>query len=115
MKTEYAQQSSKRKLGLRTAMAVLVVLFVVLVMTNPNEEDFVAWLSSEHGIHASYDVDEGRTFTQTIDGDEKRLHYKGGHIRHMGIFSTYSYLFSDHEEKEIQIEAVGIMKMLFNR
>lgn len=96
-------------------MVVLVVLFIVLVMTNPNEEDFVAWLSSEHDIHSSYNVSEGRMFTQTIDGAEKILHYKGGHIRHMGIFSTYSYLFSDHEGKEIQIEAVGIMNMLWNR
>lgn len=95
-------------------MVMLFILFVILVMTNPNEEDFVAWLSSEHAIHSSYDVADGRTFTQTIDGDEKRLHYKGRHIRHMGIFSTYSYLFSDNEEKEIVIGAVGIMKMLFN-
>ncbi|MFX3647826.1 MAG: hypothetical protein ACE3K2_28470 [Paenibacillus sp.] len=115
MKPEYTQHGSKRKTGVRTGIVMLVILFVVLLMTNPNEEDFVAWLSSEHGIHSSYDVVEGRTFTQTIDGDENRLHYKGGHIRHMGIFSTYSYLFLDHEEKEIQIEAVGIMKMLFNR
>ncbi|MEK4661754.1 hypothetical protein MHH93_07665 [Priestia sp. FSL H7-0729] len=115
MRREYSQHGVKRGAGPRTAMVVLVVLIVILVMTNPNEEDFVAWLSSEHGIHASYNVNEGNTFTQTIDGDEKRLHYKGGHIRHMGIFSTYSYLFSDHEEKEIRIEAVGIMKMIFNR
>lgn len=115
LRREYTQHGSKRGAGLRTGIVVLVVLFVILLMTNPNEEDFVAWLASEHDIHSSYDVDEGRTFTQTINGEEKKLHYTGGHIQHMGIFSTYSYLFSDNEEKEIQIEAVGIMNMLFNR
>ncbi len=84
-------------------------------MTNPNEEDFVAWIASEHDIHASYDVNDGRTFTQTIDGEEKTLHYKGKHIGHIGIFLTYSYRFADTEEKEIQIEAIGIMNMLFDR
>ncbi|MGG4398997.1 hypothetical protein ABEW61_02630 [Paenibacillus amylolyticus] len=115
MERENTQHGSKRGRGLRAGIVVLVVLFVILVMTNPNEEDFVAWLASEHDIHASYDVNDGRTFTQTIDGEEKTLHYKGGHILHMGIFSTYSYLFSDNEEKEIQIEAVGIINMLFDR
>jgi len=115
MKPEYTQHGSKRKTALRTGVIVFVVLLVILVMTNPNEEKFVAWLASEYDIHSSYNVNEGRMFTQTIDGDEKRLHYKGGHIRHMGILSTYSYLFLDHGEKEIQIEAVGIMNMLWNR
>ncbi|OMF16644.1 hypothetical protein BK131_01200 [Paenibacillus amylolyticus] len=115
MKREHKQHSSKRGAGLRTGIVVLVVLLVILVMTNPNEEDFVAWLASEHDIHFSYDVNEGRTFTQTIDGEGEKLHFKGGHIRHMGIYSTYSYLFADNEEKEIQIEAVGIMNMLLNR
>ncbi|MCP1182993.1 hypothetical protein [Paenibacillus sp. 1781tsa1] len=115
MRRKYSQRGVKRGAGLRTAMVVFVVLLVILVMTNPNEEKFVAWLASEYDIHSSYNVSEGRMFTQTIDGEEKILHYKGGHIRHMGIFSTYSYLFSDHEEKEIQIEAVGIMNMLWNR
>ncbi|WP_458125922.1 hypothetical protein [Paenibacillus sp. Z3-2] len=112
MKDENTQHGGKSGAGLRTGIVVFVVLFVILVMTNPNEEKFVAWLASEHDIHSSYNVNEGRTFTQTIEGAEKTLHYKGGHIRHMGIFSTYSYLFSDNEEKEIQIEAVGIMNML---
>ncbi|XOI97509.1 hypothetical protein ACMX2M_16440 [Paenibacillus polymyxa] len=115
LRREYTQHGSKRGAGLRTGIVVLVVLFVILVMTNPNEEEFVAWLASEHDIHSSYDMNEGRTFTQTINGEEKTLHYTGGHIQHMGIFSTYSYLFSDNEEKEIQIKAVGIMNMLFNR
>lgn len=115
MERENTQHVSKRGAGLRAGIVVLVVLFVILVMTNPNEEDFVAWLATEHNIHSSYNVNEGRTFVQKIDGEGRNLHVKGGHIRHMGIFSTYSYLFSDHEEKEIQIEAVGIMNMLFNR
>ncbi|WP_091033138.1 hypothetical protein [Paenibacillus sp. CF095] len=115
MRREYTQHGSKRGAGLRTGIVVLFVLFVILVMTNPNEEEFVAWLASEHDIHSSYDMNEGRTLTQTINGEEKTLHYTGGHIQHMGIFSTYSYLFSDNEEKEIQIKAVGIMNMLFNR
>lgn len=115
MEREYTQHGGKKGAGLRKGIVVLVVLLVILVMTNPNEEDFVAWLASEHDIHSSYDVNEGRTFTQTIDGEEKTLHYKGGHILHMGIFLTYSYLFLDNEEKEIQIEAVGIMNMLFSR
>ncbi|CAM4213742.1 hypothetical protein PAXY110619_01450 [Paenibacillus xylanexedens] len=115
MKGENTQHGGKKGAGLRTGIFVLVVLLVILVMTNPNEEDFVAWLASEYDIHSSYDVNEGRTFTQTIDGEEKTLHYKGGHIGHMGIFSTYSYRFADTEEKEIQIEAVGIMNMLFDR
>ncbi|ETT38096.1 hypothetical protein C161_08228 [Paenibacillus sp. FSL R5-192] len=118
MEREYTQHGGKKGAGLRTGIVVLVVLLVILVTTNPNEEDFVAWLASEHDIHASYDVNDGRTFTQTIDGEEKKLHYKGGHIGHIGhigIFSTYSYRFADNEEKEIQIEAVGIMNMLFDR
>lgn len=114
MKREH-KHGNKRGAGLRAGIVVLVVLLVILVMTNPNEEDFVAWLASEHDIHFSYDVNEGRPFTQTIDGEGKKLHFKGGHIRHMGIFSTYSYRFADNEEKEIQIEAVGIMNMLWNR
>ncbi|WP_347399351.1 hypothetical protein [Paenibacillus amylolyticus] len=115
MKHEYTQHGSKKGVGLRTGMVVLVVLFIILVMTNPNEEKFVAWLASKHNIHSSYNVNEGRMFTQTIDGEEKTFQYKAGHIQHRGIFSTYSYLFLDHEEKEVQIEAVGIMNMLFNR
>lgn len=101
MERENTQHGSKRGRGLRAGIVVLVVLLVILVMTNPNEEDFVAWLASEHDIHASYDVNDGRTFTQTIDGEEKKLHYKGGHIGHIGIFSTYSYRFADNKEKEI--------------
>lgn len=93
MRREYSQRGVKRGAGLRAGIVVPVVLFVILVMTNPNEEDFVAWLASEHDIHSSYDVNEGRTFTQTIDGEEKKLHYKGGHIQHRGIFSTYDYHF----------------------
>ncbi|APO44657.1 hypothetical protein BS614_12050 [Paenibacillus xylanexedens] len=115
MERENTQHGIKRGAGLGTGIIVLVVLFVILVMTNPNEEDFVAWLVSEHDIHSSYDVIEGRTFTQTINSEEKKLHYTSGHIRHMGIFSTYDYHFTDNEEKEIQIEAIGIMNMLFNR
>ncbi|MCF7755794.1 hypothetical protein KQ941_15175 [Paenibacillus xylanexedens] len=115
MERENTQHGRKRGGGLRTGIVVLVVLFVILVMTNPNEEDFVAWLASEHNIHSSYNVNEGRTFVQKIDGEGRNLHVKGGHIRHMGIFSTYSYRFADNEENEIQIEAVGIMKMLFSR
>ncbi|MDQ0657768.1 hypothetical protein [Paenibacillus sp. W2I17] len=115
MERENTQHGGKRGAGLRTGIVVLVVLLLILVMTNPKEEDFVAWLASEHNIHSSYNVNEGRTFVQKIDGEGRNLHVKGGHIRHMGIFSTYSYLFSDNEEKEIQIEATGIMNMLFNR
>lgn len=112
---EYTQHGSKRGAGLKTYIVVFAVLLLILVMTNPSEEDFVAWLASEHNIHSSYNVNEGRTFMQKIDGEGRNLHVKGGHIRHMGIFSTYDYLFTDNKKSEIQIEAVGIMNMLFNR
>lgn len=112
MERENTQHGGKRGAGLRTGIVVLVVLLLILVMTNPNEEDFVAWLATEHDIHSSYNVNEGRTFVQKIDGEEKTLHYKAGHIRHRGIYSTYSYRFADNEENEVQIEAVGIMNLI---
>lgn len=103
LRREYTQHGSKRGAGLRTGIVVLVVLFVILVMANPNEEEFVAWLASEHDIHSSYDMNEGRTFTQTINGEEKTLHYTGGHIQHMGI-STYSYLFRIMKKKRSRLK-----------
>ncbi|MEC0126595.1 hypothetical protein [Paenibacillus pabuli] len=93
----------------------LVILVVIMIITNPTRPDFYKWLESEHGIHVSYDVNAGTTYTQITNGEEKSLIFRSGHIQHVGIFTTYDDLFTDVEGNEIKIKAVGILNMFFKR
>ncbi len=92
----------------------LVILVVIMIITNPSRTDFYTWLESEHGIHVSYDINE-TTYTQITNGQERSLNFRSGHIQHVGIFTTYNETFMDAEGNEINIKAIGVMNMFFER
>ncbi|WP_339850442.1 hypothetical protein MKY42_08675 [Paenibacillus sp. FSL W7-1088] len=92
----------------------LVILVVIMIITNPTRTDFYTWLESQYGIHVSYDINE-TTYTQIMNGQEKSLNFRSGHIQHAGIFTTYNETFMDAEGKEINIKAIGVMNMFFKR
>lgn len=92
----------------------LVTLVVIMIITNPTRTDFYTWLESEHGIHVSYDINE-TTYTQITNGQERSLNFRSGHIQHVGIFTTYNETFMDAEGNEINIKAIGVMNMFFER
>jgi len=100
---------------LTIAIIVIVIIIVILAFTNPSRTDFYTWLESEHGIHVSYDVNEGTTYTQITNGQEKSLNFRSGHIQHVGIFTTYNETFMNAEGNEINIKATGVMNMFFKR
>ncbi|WP_413376601.1 hypothetical protein [Paenibacillus taichungensis] len=93
----------------------LVTLVVIMIITNPTRTDFYRWLESEYGIHVSYDINAGKTYTQITNGQEKSLIFRSGHIQHVGIYTTYDELFTDAEGNDINIKALGIMNMFFKR
>ncbi|MFB8372936.1 hypothetical protein [Paenibacillus taichungensis] len=99
---------------LTIAISVIVIIIVILAFTNPSRTDFYKWLESEYGIHVSYDINE-TTYTQIMNGQEKNLNFRSGHIQHVGIFTTYDELYTDAEGNEIKIKALGIMNMFFKR
>lgn len=106
-------RTSSRRLQIGVAVMALVV--VILALTNPNERDFEAWLESEYGILVSYDLNDGRRFTeQTVDG-EKELLFVNGHSRKLGILSTYQYLLKDEDGKELQVKGTGILNRFVNK
>ncbi|KGP85518.1 MULTISPECIES: hypothetical protein [unclassified Paenibacillus] len=100
---------------LTMAISVVVIIIVILAFTNPSRTDFYKWLENEHGIHASYDVIAGTTYTQIMNGQERSLIFRSGHIQHVGIYTTYDELFTDAEGNEIRIKTIGILKMFFKR
>ncbi|SLK13211.1 MULTISPECIES: hypothetical protein [unclassified Paenibacillus] len=99
---------------LTIAISVVVIIIVILAFTNPTRTDFYTWLESEYGIHVSYDINE-TTYTQITNGQERSLNFRSGHIQHVGIFTTYNETFMDAEGNEINIKAIGVMNMFFER
>lgn len=114
MKREHSH-GNKKITRVTAGIVASIVIVLLLALTNPSRADFVAWLASEHHIHASYDVNGGTTYIQTVDGQEKSLILKNGHLQHWGIYTTYDQLFTDADGKEIRIKAVGILNMFMNR
>jgi len=109
------RKTRTRSRRLQIGVAVVALVVGILVLTNPDEKDFEAWLGSEYGIHVSYDVNDGRRFTELTSDGEKTLQFVNGHSRKLGILSTYRYLLKDEEGKELQVKGTGILNRFVNK
>ncbi|WP_211746614.1 hypothetical protein [Paenibacillus sp. Marseille-Q4541] len=106
------KNADKKKTSLKKWLLVLGIMMLIFIVSNPDQENYYAWLEREYGISLNeYNYVDGRTFIK--DGEQV---YEVGHIRNTLFFTQREseYYSVDDNELLLEIKTVGVLRTFFD-
>jgi len=101
---------------LKLTMGFILLALIILGFTNPGNADprFTTWLEREHGIYCTYDG-HMRSCKQIIDNSEKIINSTSGKTTNTGFYTEFTRRIKFEDGESIEIRALGILTMFFNK
>lgn len=100
------------KKTLLIGLCVTLILIFILNISIPNDQKYIDWLLSEHGISCT---STNIMNDCTLMNENKPIDWKSRHVRNTGIYITTRDNFKDQEGNLYVVKSIGIMLKFYRR
>ncbi|NOU70288.1 hypothetical protein GC098_02350 [Paenibacillus sp. LMG 31458] len=94
----------------QVSIGAIIVIIVYLFLTNPSESKYVSWLENNHEISC---INDGLALN--CKQAKEIIEWKSRSVNDYGIFSIYRDYYEDKNGEKIEIKAIGILNIVYNK
>ncbi|RJE90935.1 hypothetical protein D3P07_02305 [Paenibacillus sp. 1011MAR3C5] len=101
----------------KVTIGILLVTVIILFITNPGFPDdskYAVWLEKEHGIFCAHDPVQLVSCVQVAETNEE-IDWRSRGVKNTGLYTIYRDHYKNLDGESVNIHAVGILNMFFNK